>query len=72
MKVIKTLNIDSLKTPLNLNADKISENSKLFFEIKYQNNFKDENLNLFINLQNKYDLRDYHIIEKENNCYYIK
>ena len=71
-KIIKTLNIDSLKTPLNLNANKISENSKLFFEIKFQNNFKDKNLNIFIKLQNKFDLRNHKKKKKENNCYYIK
>ena len=71
-KIIETLNINSLRTPLNLDAAKITKKSKLFFKIKYQDKFKDKNLNFFINLQNKYDLKDHYIIEKKNSCYYIK
>ena len=33
---------------------------------------KIKDLNFSLNLQNKYNLEDYQIIEKEKNCYYIR
>ena len=71
-KIIKSLIIKNLKTSLNLSADEINEESKIFFEIKNLNKIKVKDLNFSLNLQNKYNLEDYQIIEKEKNCYYIK
>ena len=49
---------------LNLNEE------KLYFEI--ENNSKFENIQLQIVLKNKYILDNFQIIDKFNNCYYVR
>jgi len=72
-KKIKILNIDNLKTSLDISFNEIDADDKLFFEIKNLNK-KDDNteLSFLLNLENKYNLKDYKIIEKNSNCYYIQ
>ena len=71
-KIIKTLNVKNLKALLNLSINDIDTKGKLFFEIKNSNLAKSADLDFFLNLKNKYDLKNYQIIEKNNNCYYTK
>ena len=71
-KIIKTLNVKNLKALLNLSINDIDTKGKLFFELKNSNLAKSVDLDFFLNLKNKYDLKNYQIIEKNNNCYYIK
>ena len=71
-KKIKVLNIDNLKTSLDISFNEIDADDKLFFEIKNLN--KDDNIefNFLLNLENKYHLKNYKIIDKNSNCYYIE
>jgi hypothetical protein len=71
-KKIKSLNITNSKILLDISFNKIDIDNKLFFEIK--NLDKNENIKskFFLNLENKYNLSDYKIIDKNSNCYYIQ
>jgi hypothetical protein len=71
-KKITVLNVDKFKTSLDISFNEIDEDDKLFFEIKNLN--KDDNieLNFLLNLENKYNLKNYKIIDKNSNCYYIQ
>ena len=71
-KKIKSLNITNSKILLDISFNKIDIDNKLFFEIK--NLDKNENIKLkfLLNLENKYNLSNYKIIDKNSNCYYIQ
>jgi len=77
-KIVKEFNIknflgESLKIKLdilnkNLNLDK----KKLYFKIKNKNIAIIEDLKMYLILENKYIFKDFQIIDKIDNCYYIK
>ena len=71
-KKIKVLNIDNLKTSLDISFNEIDGNDKLFFEIKNLNKDDKIKFNLLLNLKNRYNLKNYKIIDKNSNCYYIQ
>jgi len=71
-KKIKVLNIDNLKTSLDISFNEIDGDDKLFFEIKNLNKDNNIEFNFLLNLENKYNLKNYKIIDKNSNCYYIE
>jgi len=71
-KKIKVLNIDNSKTSLDVSFNEIDADDKLFFKIKNLNKDNNIELSFLLNLENKYNLKDYKIIEKNSNCYYIQ
>jgi len=71
-KKIKVLNIDNSKTSLDVSFNEIDADDKLFFKIKNLNKDNNIELSFLLNLENKYNLKDYEIIEKNSNCYYIQ
>jgi hypothetical protein len=72
-KTIKILDINDLKTSLQISINEFDKGNKLFFKIKdlvkKNDNF---DFSFLLKLKNKYNLKDYKIIEKNSNCYYIK
>ena len=60
------IKLDILNQGLNLNEQ------KLYFKIKNINTDKIEDLTIYLILKNKYILEDFQIIDKIDNCYYIK
>ena len=57
---------------LNLNESLNLDKKKLYFKIKNKNNVHIEDIRMGVILKNKYILEDFQIINKINNCYYIK
>ena len=72
-KIIKVLDINEVKTSLDISINELNKTNKLFFKIQNLNNEnKNIELSFLLKLKNKYNLKDYKIIEKNSNCYYIK
>ena len=75
-KNVKTFNVEGfLNKSLKFKLDLFFENlnlgeEKLYFKIK--NISKYENIQLQIVLKNRYILDNFHIIDKFDNCYYVK
>ena len=70
---IKNILTESLKIKLDiLNKNLNLSEKKLLFKIKNKNSTQIENLQIYLILKNKYILEDFQIIDKINNCYYIK
>jgi len=72
-KKIKVFNINNLKTSLDISFNEIDANDKLFFKIKNLGKKADNiKFSFLLKLKNKYNLKDYKIIDKNSNCFYIK
>ncbi len=77
-KKIKVLNVKNfLNESLKIKLDLLFENlnligEKFYFEIINKDISKFKNLQLHIVLKNKYILKDFQIIDRKDNCYYIK
>ena len=77
-KIVKKFNIEnSLDESLKIKLDILNENlnldeKKLYFKIKNKNISKIDNLQMHLILKNKFILENFQIIDKINNCYYIK
>jgi len=72
-KTIRVLNINNLKSSLQISVNEFNKDNKLFFKIKNLGKKNDSLEFIFLlKLKNKYNLKDYEIIEKNSNCYYIR
>ena len=77
-KIVKEFNIENfLGESLKIKLDILNENlnldeKKLYFKIKNKNISKIDNLQMHLILKNKFILENFQIIDKINNCYYIK
>ena len=77
-KIVKEFNIENfLNESLKIKLDILNENlnldeKKLYFKIKNKNISKIDNLHMHLILKNKFILENFQIIDKINNCYYIK
>jgi hypothetical protein len=77
-KIVKKFNIEnSLDESLKIKLDILNENlnlyeKKLYFKIKNKNISKIEDLQIKLVMKNKYILEEFQIIDKADNCYYIK
>jgi len=77
-KIVKGFNINNILTErIKINLDVLNKNlnlneKKLLFKIKNKNSTQIENLQIYLILKNKYILEDFQIIDKINNCYYVK
>ena len=77
-KIIKEFNIkdflvESLKIKLNiLNENLNLDKKKLYFKIKNINISEIEDLQISLIMRNKYILKNFQIIDKIGNCYYIR
>ena len=77
-KIVKGFNIKNMLTErLKIKLDVLNKNlnlneKKLLFKIKNKNSNQIENLQIYLILKNKYILEDFQIIDKINNCYYVK
>ena len=70
---IETFLGESVKIKLDIFFENLNlMGEKLYFKIKNRNISKFENLQLKIVLKNKYILENFQIIDKIDNCYYIK
>ena len=64
---------ENLKIELNLPLKNLNfDSDRLYFEITSENKNEFENLKLNILLKNKYILDNFQVIDKFNNCYYIR
>ena len=77
-KIIKEFNIeDFLVESLKIKLDILNENlnlnkKKLYFKIKNINVSEIEDLQISLIMRNKYILKNFQIIDKIGNCYYIR
>jgi len=77
-KIIKEFNIkDFLVESLKIKLDILNENlnldkKKLYFKIKNINISEIEDLQISLIMRNKYILKNFQIIDKIGNCYYIR
>jgi len=72
-KTMRILDINDLKTSLQISVNEFDKGNKLFFKIKDLGKKNDSfDFSFLLKLKNKYNLKDYKIIEKNSNCYYIK
>ena len=77
-KIIKEFNIkDFLVESLKIKLDILNENlnldkKKLYFKIKNINISEIEDLQISLIMRNKYILKNFQIIDKIDNCYYIR
>jgi len=73
-KIIKTINYDpKLINMLNIRFDEIDLNeTKLYFEISNDKFNSENNKQIKVTLENKFKFKKSEIIEKYENCYYIK
>ncbi len=77
-KIIKKFNIENilhenLEIKLNILNENLNLNEKkLYFKIKNKNTTNIENLKIYLIFKNKYILKDFQIIDKVDNCYYVK
>jgi len=77
-KIVKKFNIEnSLDENLKIKLDILNENlnldeKKLYFKIKNKNISAIEDLQINLIMKNKYILKEFHIIDAIDNCYYIK
>ena len=77
-KIIKEFNIkDFLVESLKIKLDILNENlnldkKKLYFKIKNINISEIEDLQINLIMRNKYILKNFQIIDKIGNCYYIR
>ena len=77
-KIIKKYHIKdfldkSLKIRLDiLNKDLNLDEKKIYFKIKNKNTYKIEDLQIKAIFTNKYLLKDFQIIDKIDNCYYVE
>ena len=73
-KIIKTINYDpKLINMLNIRFDEIDLNeTKLYFEISNDKFISENNKQIKVTLENKFKFKKSEIIEKYENCYYIK
>ena len=70
---IETFLGESVKIKLDIFFENLNlMGEKLYFKIKNRNISKFENLQLKIVLKNKYILENFQIIDKIDNCYYVK
>ena len=58
-----------MKVNLDMN---LNDEQKLYFEIDNKDNINLDNLQLKVVLKNKYILENFQIINKHDNCYYVK
>ena len=77
-KTIKEFKIENLlKENLIIKLDILNKNlnlreNKIYFKIKNKNTNSTEDLQIRLIMTNKYRLEDFQIIDKIDNCYYIK
>ena len=77
-KIIKEFNIENLLNEnLIIKLDILNKNlnldeNKIYFKIKNKNTSRTEDLQMRLIMTNKYILEDFQIIDKIDNCYYIK
>ena len=77
-KIVKEFNIknflgESLKIKLDILNESLNlRGKKLYLKIKNKNIAKIEDLKIYLILKNKYIFEDFQIIDKIDNCYYIK
>ena len=77
-KIVKEFNIknflgESLKIKLDILNESLNlREKKLYLKIKNKNIAKIEDLKIYLILKNKYIFEDFQIIDKIDNCYYIK
>ena len=77
-KIVKKFNIENfLDESLKIKLDILNENlnlneKKLYFKIKNKNISKIDDLQINLVMKNKYILEEFRIIDKIDNCYYIK
>ena len=77
-KIVKVFNIENfLDQSLKIKLDILNENlnldeKKLYFKIKNKNISAIEDLQINLIMKNKYILKEFHIIDAIDNCYYIK
>ena len=77
-KIIKEFNIENLLNEnLIIKLDILNKNlnldeNKIYFKIKNKNTNRTEDFQIRLIMTNKYILEDFQIIDKIDNCYYIK
>ena len=77
-KIIKEYYIkDFLGKSLKISLDILSKNlslgeKKIYFKIKNKNSYEIKDLKIKVIFTNKYLLKDFQIIDKIDNCYYIE
>ena len=77
-KIIKKFDIENilnknLEIKLNILNENLNLNEKkLYFKIKNKNTANIDDLKIYLIFKNKYILKDFQIIDKTDNCYYVK
>ena len=71
IKTLKTNKNSDVKLKINLDMN-LDDEQKLYFKVVNEDNINLDDLQLKVVLKNKYILENFQIINKHDNCYYVK